>query len=249
MAEKERWKVGELAKLTGITIRALHHYDQIGLLVPFLHSGAGHRLYSGKDIARLQQIISLKQLGFSLDEIGALLDNPSFRPDKAIRMQLDRLVQQIRIQEDLRSRLERLYELVQAQRELTGEEWIKIIEVMKMTEKYFTPEQMEKLKKQGELLGTEKIKEVENEWPSLIANVRVELKKGTPPDSPEVQLLAKRWKELVNLFTGGDSSITRSAEQYYAENPDRAAEFGMDKELWQYISKAMATSLVTDDPK
>lgn len=86
MAEKERWKVGELAKVTGITVRALHHYDQIRLLVPSLHSDAGHRLYSGKDIARLQQIISLKQLGFSLDEIGELLDNPSFRPDKAIRM-------------------------------------------------------------------------------------------------------------------------------------------------------------------
>lgn len=48
MAEKEQWKVGELAKLTGITVRALHHYDQIGLLVPSLHSDVGHRLYSGK---------------------------------------------------------------------------------------------------------------------------------------------------------------------------------------------------------
>ena len=241
MAEKENWKVGELAKLTGITVRALHHYNQIGLLVPSLHSDAGHRLYSGKDIARLQQIISLRQLGFSLDEIGDLLDNPSFRPDKAIRLQLERLDQQIRIQEELRSRLEHLYEMVQARRELTGTELIKIIEVMKMTEKYFTPEQMEKLKKQGELLGVEKIKEVENEWPNLIAKVHAELEKGTPPDSPEVQLLAKRWKEFVNLFTGGDSGITRSAERYYAENPERAAEFGMNQELWQYISKAMVS--------
>ena len=112
MAEKEQWKVGQLAKLTGITVRTLHHYDQIGLLVPSLHSDAGHRLYSGMDIARLQQIISLKQLGFSLDEIGDLLDNPGFRPDKTIRLQLDRLAQQIRIQEELRSRLEHLYELV-----------------------------------------------------------------------------------------------------------------------------------------
>jgi len=167
-----------LAKRAGITVRALHHYDQIELLVPSLHSDAGHRLYSGKDIARLQQIISLKQLGFSLDEIGDLLDNLSFRPDKAIRLQLDRLVQQIRIQEELRSRLEHLYELVQAQRELIGAELIKIIEVMKMTEKYYTPEQMGKLKKQEELLGTEKIKEVENEWPSLIAKVRAELEQG-----------------------------------------------------------------------
>ncbi|OPG14868.1 MerR family transcriptional regulator, partial [Ferroacidibacillus organovorans] len=77
MAEKERWKVGELAKLTGITIRALHHYDQIGLLVPFLHSGAGHRLYSGKDIARLQQIISLKLI-FDSAPVTARVRRPYF---------------------------------------------------------------------------------------------------------------------------------------------------------------------------
>ena len=156
-------------------------------------------------------------------------------------MQLERLRQQIRLQEDLHSRLEHLYKLAQTQQDLSAEQLIKIIEVMKMTEKHFTPEQLEKLKKQGELLGTEKIKEVENEWPSLIAKVRAELAKETSPESSEVQLLAKRWKELVNMFTGGDPGITKSAESYYAENPDRAAEFSMDKELWQYISKAMAS--------
>ncbi|MHB1626899.1 MAG: TipAS antibiotic-recognition domain-containing protein [Bacilli bacterium] len=89
-------------------------------------------------------------------------------------------------------------------------------------------------------VGPEKIKEVENEWPSLIAKVRTELDNGTPPENPEVQHLAKRWKELVNMFTDGDSGITRSAERYYAENPEKAAESGIDKELWQYISRAMA---------
>lgn len=239
IAEKEQWKVGELAKLTGITVRALHHYDQISLLAPSLHSDVGHRLYSRKDIVRLQQIISLKQLGFSLDEIGDLLDNPGFRPDKVIRFQLDRLDRQIRIQKDLQHRLEHLYELVQAKCELTGTELIKIIEEMHMTEKYFTPEQIATIKKQGELLGEEKIKEVENEWPSLIAKARAEMEKGTAPKSPEVQVLAKRWKELVNLFTGGDAGIMSSAERYYAENLDRATEYGIDKQLWQYISKAM----------
>ncbi len=242
MTDKEKWKVGELAKLTGITVRTLHHYDQIALLVPSLHSEAGHRLYSRKDLARLQQIISLKQLGFTLDEARDLLDNPDFRPDEAIRMQLERLRQQIRLQEDLRIRLEHLHELIRTQQDLSSAQLIEIIEVMKMTEKYFTPEQLDKIKKQGELFGPEKIREVENEWSSLIAKVRAELEKGTPPESSEVQMLAKRWKELVNMFTGGDPGITRSAQRYYSENPDRAAEFGIDKELWQYVSKAMAIS-------
>ena len=62
-------KVGELAKRTGVSVRTLHYYDEIGLLSPSHRSEAGYRLYSAEDIARLQQIKSLRQLGFRLEEI------------------------------------------------------------------------------------------------------------------------------------------------------------------------------------
>ncbi len=240
--DKTAWKVGELAKLTGITVRTLHHYDQVGLLVPSSHSDTGQRRYSKKDIDRLQQIISLKRLGFRLDECKELLDNPNYRADEAIRLQLERLGEEIRIQRDLRGRLQELHDLLRTRQEVTAEQLIKTIEVMQMTEKYFTPESMAKLKRQRELLGVEKIKEVENEWPSLIAKVRAELNNNTSPESREVQVLAKRWKELTRMFTGGDATIAKSVERYYAENPQCGAELGIDHELWQYISKAMAVS-------
>ena len=73
-------KVGELAKRTGLTIRTLHHYDEIGLLKPSGHTESGHRLYTADDIARLQQVISLRQLGFSLEEVRDCLDRPDFSP-------------------------------------------------------------------------------------------------------------------------------------------------------------------------
>lgn len=66
-------KVGELARRTGLSIRALHHYDEIGLLKPSAHTASGHRLYTAADIARLHHILSLKQLGFSLEEIAGTL--------------------------------------------------------------------------------------------------------------------------------------------------------------------------------
>src|SRR6476646_6711292 len=62
------WKVGELAKRTGVSVRALHHYDEIGLLSASLRSESGYRLYTEADVIRLQQIRSLRSLGFSLDE-------------------------------------------------------------------------------------------------------------------------------------------------------------------------------------
>ena len=75
----EALKVGELAKRTGLTVRTLHHYDAIGLLKPSLHTEAGYRLYTANDIARLQQVLSLRQLGFSLDEVRAAWTGPASR--------------------------------------------------------------------------------------------------------------------------------------------------------------------------
>ncbi|HEX6558894.1 MAG TPA: MerR family transcriptional regulator, partial [Longimicrobiales bacterium] len=68
-------KVGELAERTGLTVRALHHYEQLGLLVPAGRTPAGHRLYSDASVAQLQKIAALKQLGMSLEEIGRWLAN------------------------------------------------------------------------------------------------------------------------------------------------------------------------------
>ena len=70
-------KVGELARRTGLTVRTLHHYDEIGLLRPSQHMVSGHRLYTAADVARLQRVLSLRQLGFGLEEVRQCLDQPS----------------------------------------------------------------------------------------------------------------------------------------------------------------------------
>ena len=77
-------KVGELARRTGLTVRTLHHYDEIGLLRPSLHTGSGHRLYTAGDVARLQQLVALRQLGFSLEDVRACLDRADFSPREVI---------------------------------------------------------------------------------------------------------------------------------------------------------------------
>ena len=91
----EAVKVGELARRTGLTIRTLHHYDEIGLLRPSLHTDSGHRLYTAADVARLQQVLSLRQLGFSLEEVRDCLDRPGFSPLEVIRLHVARLREQI----------------------------------------------------------------------------------------------------------------------------------------------------------
>ena len=92
----EALKVGELAKRTGLTVRTLHHSDEIGLLRPSLHTEAGHRLYTAADVARLQRVLSLRQLGFSLEEVRDCLTRPGFSPLEVIRLHVTRL----RLQQD-----------------------------------------------------------------------------------------------------------------------------------------------------
>lgn len=79
--------VGQVAGYAGVTVRTLHHYDGIGLLSPGGRSHAGHRRYDDADLDRLQQILFYRELGFPLDEIAALLDDPDADPQEHLRRQ------------------------------------------------------------------------------------------------------------------------------------------------------------------
>src|SRR5262245_1122924 len=145
----EALKVGELATRTGLTVRTLHHYDEIGLLEPSLHSEAGYRLYTAADVARLQQVLSLRQLGFSLEEVRDCLDRPGFAPLEVIRLHVARLREQIELQRKLCERRESLAEHFRTAGEVSADEFLYTIEVMTMIESYYTPEQMESFRKRS----------------------------------------------------------------------------------------------------
>ncbi|MFF6997839.1 MerR family transcriptional regulator [Streptomyces sp. NPDC008313] len=81
------YSVGQVARFAGVTVRTLHHYDEIGLLVPGERSHAGHRRYGDGDLDRLQQILFYRELGFPLDEVAALLDDPDADPRAQLRRQ------------------------------------------------------------------------------------------------------------------------------------------------------------------
>jgi DNA-binding transcriptional MerR regulator len=80
------YRIQEFASVAGVTVRALHHYDRLGLLKPSGRSAAGYRLYRDSDFARLEQIVVVKFLGLPLKEIGRLLRRESKLPD-ALRAQ------------------------------------------------------------------------------------------------------------------------------------------------------------------
>ncbi|MGW6687499.1 MerR family transcriptional regulator [Streptomyces sp. NPDC054961] len=79
--------VGQVAGFAGVTVRALHHYDEIGLLSPSGRSPAGHRRYEDADLDRLQRILFYRELGFPLEEVAVLLDDPESDPREHLRRQ------------------------------------------------------------------------------------------------------------------------------------------------------------------
>jgi MerR family transcriptional regulator, thiopeptide resistance regulator len=234
----EALKVGELARRTGLTIRTLHHYDEIGLLKPSLHTESGHRLYTAGDVARLQQVLSLRQLGFSLEEVRDCLDRPGFSPLEVIRLHAARLRDQIELQKGLCERLEALAAHFQAAGEVSADEFLQTIEVMTMIENYYTPDQLESLRKRREAVGEEGVKQGQADWAELFAQLRAEMEKGTDPADPKVQALEQRRLALVNCFTGGDPGIEQSLKRLWTEQGDKlCAQYGYDPKLMEYLAK------------
>jgi DNA-binding transcriptional MerR regulator len=81
------YTVGEVARRAGVTVRTLHHYDAVGLLVPSARSAAGYRLYSEADLERLRHVLFYRELGFGLDQIAEILADPEARTDDHLRRQ------------------------------------------------------------------------------------------------------------------------------------------------------------------
>lgn len=111
------YQVKELAALARVSVRTLHHYDEIGLLVPSRRSAAGYRLYSDADVLRLQQILIGRELGLALEQIRRSLDDPHFDQRRALTEQLAELRRSAAQTADMIRSVERALELLDAKPE------------------------------------------------------------------------------------------------------------------------------------
>jgi DNA-binding transcriptional MerR regulator len=239
-------KVGEIARRTGISIRTLRYYDEVGLLPPSVRTEAGYRLYTASDITRLQQIRSLRQLGFSLTQVRECLARPDSSLLGAIELQIARLGEQIEKEQQLRTQLAGLADRLRRAEAVSVDDLLRTMEVMTRMDQYYTPEQREYLRQRQARVGEERIHEVETTlWPELIAEVRAAIDGGVDPAGEQGQRLAERWAALVREFTGGDPGIERSLTNMYKQEQPRDIHPSMDPRIGEYmafIGKARAAS-------
>jgi MerR family transcriptional regulator, thiopeptide resistance regulator len=237
------YRASEFARMTGVTVRALHHYDSLGILKPTGRTAAGYRLYGERDVARLQQIVTLKFIGFPLKQIKSLLDHNALDLQTTLRLQREILGERRRQIEAAIEAIERAERQIASGHESEGEALCKIIEVIEMqnnwewVKKYYTEEQLAELKARG---TPEVLERGERAWALLIKEVEQAVAEGVDPSSERAQALAARWNGLIEEFTGGNPEILKSLKRLYSDeaNWPRGAQKPYTDAVGQFISRA-----------
>jgi DNA-binding transcriptional MerR regulator len=240
------YKTAEFASLAGVTVRTLHHYDRLGLLKPAGRTAKGHRLYGERDFARLQQIVTLKFIGFPLKQIKSILNRGSFDLAKELRSQREIILEQRRRLELAVKAIEKVEGVLASTDEPDWEVFAEIIEVINMqndmewTNKYYSEEAKQKIADRAATVPREMIEQAQRDWPALINEVEASL--GEDPASEKVQALAERWAKLVKGFTGGDAEVQRGLNKMYADKQNWPATFPKpySDEVQAFIVKALA---------
>ena len=239
------WKVGELAARTGLTVRTLHHYDAIGLLSPSGRTdsahGSGHRLYTGADVTRLHQILCLKHLGFSLEQVKEYMTRGDYDPRTVIRRHLEDVRRRAAELAELGNRLEALANSLDAADNASPDTFLETIEVMTMIEKYYTPEQVKQIEDRRNAGGPEMeaaIQQGPQMWATLFADVQAAMDAGIDPADAKAKPLAERWLSLVTGFTGGDPALFQSLRAMYQnENNVRGMDVKAMRPMNEYLEK------------
>lgn len=235
------YRIGDLARRTGLTVRTLRHYDAEGLVVPSARTDAGHRRYGEADVARLQQVVSLRALGLPLAEIRTLLAGPD-APDALalVERHLAHLRARLAETQALADRLDALASHLRRTGTADADALLHLIHVTTMFEKYYTPEQMAQLQARAETIGQQHIHDVQNAWTVLFDQLDRLRLAGTPPDAPETKPLVETAQGYVAEFTGGDAALATSLNRAVAENKEEMYRaWGIAPELGAYYDAAM----------
>jgi DNA-binding transcriptional MerR regulator/uncharacterized glyoxalase superfamily protein PhnB len=125
-------KIGELAQASGLTVRTLHYYDEIGLLVASQRTAASHRLYTDADVERLYRITLLQQLGLPLADVGRALDDPTWDMQSALTAHRHNIARRIEAEQRLHDRIVRLLASLDGSEPSIANDLLTILEDMTM---------------------------------------------------------------------------------------------------------------------
>ncbi|MFF0367336.1 MerR family transcriptional regulator [Micromonospora sp. NPDC005087] len=201
------YTVGQVAKVAGVTVRALHHYDEIGLLSPSGRTAAGYRRYDDADLERLQLVLYYRELGFPLEEIAAIIDDPAADPAAHLRRQHELLTVRIKRLQEMVTAIEFAMEASKLNIQLTPEERFEVFGDFNPEEHEAEAEQRwgdtdayrESNRRASRYTKDDwlRIKAENEDWGRRIVAV---LASGAPADGPEAMELAEEHRQIIGRW-------------------------------------------------
>ncbi len=231
-----RLKIGDLAKRSGLTVRALHHYDAIGLLSPSARTDSGARQYGQQDLIRLHRIQALIALGYALPAIRINLDDPSMQPLEIIERQIKVLDDQARLATELRARLQHLAAHVSAGSETAAADWLNLLEMMTMYQNHLTDEEVVALRTPKGRTAHE----ISTQWTQLVDEVARAMQQPVRQDSPAAHALAWRWVRLVIAMTSNNPVLADKLKAMQQRELRAREILGIDAAKLDWIGQALA---------
>jgi len=250
--------IGDLAKRSSITVRALRYYESKGLLAP-ARSAAGQRVYKYLDIIRLQQIQLLKRAGFTLMQIKSMLGSATIDAAAVLSVQRGLLQKQLEATKTALGAVDdALSQINGSETDLftlcnmikMGESAMDEKKWKKVWDKFYTPEESVRWAAAKDAVPQDVVKAHEAAWPELLA--RTEKLVGSDPASPEAQAILLEWNAMTQVIYDVDPSLMRAASKLYDNMddwPEGAPEKPFSNEVWAFMQEAqqIADSKAKDD--
>lgn len=234
-----KWKVGELSELTHLSVRTLHYYEEIGLLVPSERTKAGHRQYTEADVERLQRILSLRQLGLSLGEIRDSLRSPDYSLATVIDLHLSKLTKHIVLQQRLHRRMSVLRAQLAEGETISAIEFLKTMGDIATIDQYLTSKQIEALDTLNEHHRSAHGTDAMQGFKSFVESLRGHLKASEDATSHSVQTLLKRQTDTSSSLLEDAQELGKALGQMLREQATLRQRYGLDDELMAYLEQAL----------
>jgi DNA-binding transcriptional MerR regulator len=249
--DQQLYRPSDFARRTGVTVRALHYYDQVGLLRPRARSAAGYRLYGPPDFARLQQVVTLKFIGFRLREIKKLLAGTNLAA--ALRLQTKALEQKRRQLDGAIAAITHAERLLGGRATPDWEAFAKTIEAIQMQtnndwiRKYYNDEAQKLLAKRSKLWSPQLQQQTEKDWAGLLRDIEEAARKQVDPAGAAGQALAERHAKLIEGFTGGHAAIRQGLTRLWKDRANWPP--ALEKKIFEPFARQGVTPARCKNPR
>ncbi|MDF2906741.1 MAG: transcriptional regulator, MerR family [Herbinix sp.] len=231
-------KIGELASMTGITVRTLHYYDEIGILKPSHMTESGHRLYDMQCVTSLYRIMAMKDLGFNLTDISDIIKTKNIDISELVEMQIANIQEEIAQKQLLFSKLLKLKQGFKANQNISLDDFKAMVPFINASaDKYFSKEQFYKMRTRLE--GFNSGSEANVEWISFIAKLNHCYKNNLAYTDLNAVECVDYWKNLMSKFVGEDEHLKNSVLSFHASIENSQLRYGLTDELYKYLMGLM----------